>query len=550
MRTRAPLIAVVVLLCINLLAACSGPERERDVQSTPGATATAAATSTVPAGATSTGMPGAVDGTATVKSGVALTATAGSTATVASTATIPPPTATMIPTATPSPTSTIEPTPSPTPLVRPVDQDIDLPDVSATYDLVVDVLDVDTGAVHAFETITVVANGAELPSELFLQVVPAMYGYFTLESLAVNGNPVSPTVLNDGFTLVLDLSSISGGTVVIDVVFALLIGRESSGWGVVSLDAGILRLGNWFPIISDDHGPSETLDPSYTAVATFDVIVTVPSDTVVAHTGDMVDSIVLEDGSIEFTFHAEQVRDFAMTASRDYRSIVATSANGVQVEVYSVSATAGQEAIMLQTAIDALDLLHGLIGPYPYTTLRIVDAGPTLPGGVEFPGLIYVNPAYQPLDRLLYHEIAHQWLYGIIGTRTLIDGWVDEGGAEFFERGLPTGFVERAPVPDGGFLYPLDSSSVELPLEPRDAWYRAIYEQGAHFYMAVLEQMGNDPFWASMRELYAQFAFGIATAWDVLLNWQMHSPEDLRPLFRETFRYTWIDQLPEPGGVD
>lgn len=548
MRTRAPLIALIVVMCAQLLVACSGPERDGDDQPSP----TVPPIATVPAPAATTPTPdiGAA-ATPTTNASSTLTATAGAAATVPPTATTAPPsTATPSPTATASPTPTIEPTPSPTPPARPADQSVDLPDVRATYDLVVDVLDVDSGAVHAYETITVVANGAALPPELFLQVVPAMYGYFALESLTVDDTQVSPTVLHDGFTLALDLTPVVGDTVVIDVVFSLAIGREASGWGVVSLDAGILRLGNWFPIISDDHGPSETLDPSYTAVGTFNVIVTVPSDIVVTHTGDVIDSIVLEDGSIEFTFHAERVRDFALTASRDYRSIVATSAHGVQVEVYSVSATAGQEAVILQTTLDALDLLHGLVGPYPYTTLRIVDAGPTMPGGVEFPGLIYVNPAYQPLDRLLFHEIAHQWLYGIIGTRTLVDGWIDEGGAEFFERGLPTGFTEPAPVPDGGFLYPLDSSSIELPLEPRDAWYRAIYEQGARFYMAVLAQMGNDPFWASMRALYAQFAFGIATAWDVLLNWQRHSPTDLRPLFSETFRYTWIDQLPAPGGVD
>jgi aminopeptidase N len=171
-----------------------------------------------------------------------------------------------------------------------------------------------------------------------------------------------------------------------------------------------------------------------------------------------------------------------------------------------------------------------------------------MPGGVEFPNMIYINPAYPELDRLIYHETAHQWLYGIIGNRTLLDGWIDEGGAEFFERGLPTGFTEVPDIPDGGYLFPLDSTWQELYADPRRAWYYAIYEQGARFYDAVLAAMGPDAFWAAMHEVYDTFAFGVVTPWDMLSIWQRHSASDLRPLFHDTFRYDWIDQLPAPGG--
>jgi hypothetical protein len=167
---------------------------------------------------------------------------------------------------------------------------------------------------------------------------------------------------------------------------------------------------------------------------------------------------------------------------------------------------------------------------------------------LEFPNLIYINAAYQPLDRLIYHETAHQWLYGIIGNRTLTDGWIDEGGAEFFERGLPTGFTEVPAVPDGGYAYPLDATAAELVPDAARAWYYSIYEQGARFFDAALAAMGPGAFWAAFRDVYARFADGIVTAWDMLGALQACSPADLRPLFADYFRYPWIGALPPPGG--
>jgi hypothetical protein len=270
----------------------------------------------------------------------------------------------------------------------------------------------------------------------------------------------------------------------------------------------------------------------------------------VAHTGDEVGRQTLDDGRLRYTLHAARVRDFALALSRDFSVSSATTDSGVELRLFSLPDNGGPGApdTILAAGMDAVTQLEALIGPYPYATLDYVDVGPNMPGGLEFPNLIYINAAYDPLDRLIYHETAHQWLYGIIGNRTLLDGWIDEGGAEFFERGLPTGFTEVPEIPDGGYLFPLDSTWQELTADSRRSWYYAIYEQGARFYDAVLAALGPDAFWAAMHEVYDTFAFGVITPWDMLSIWQRQSASDLRPLFHNSFRYDWIDQLPEPGG--
>jgi hypothetical protein len=451
------------------------------------------------------------------------------------------------------------PQPTPTPDPRPASQRIDLPLLDAHYALDIRHLDLDSGLVDVGEIITISAFDEPPPAQLYLQVVPAHDGFFTLDAARLNGVDVQPATLNDGFTLVFELPGDAAAVAPLELAldFHLNVGTEASGWGGTSRDGDALRLGYWFPIISDDHPYSDTLDPSYSRVATFDVQAALDPEIRFAHTGEITEQTTLDGGRVRYTMHAEQVRDFALCLSAAYEVDTAVAATGTAIELYTLTASdapldAGdaqaRRQLILATAADALEQLSGLLGPYPYPTFRIADAGPDMPGGVELPNMIYINPADPELDRLIYHETAHQWLYGIIGNRTLLDGWIDEGGAEFFERGLPTGFTEIPAVPDGGYLFPLDSTWQELTADPRRAWYYAIYEQGARFYDAVLAAMGPDAFWAAMHEVYDTFAFGIVTPWDMLSIWQRHSASDLRPLFHDTFRYDWIDQLPAPGG--
>ena len=518
------LLLTVVLLAM-LITACSGPDNSDPtstgtIRVTPSTTSPAASTPT-----TTITEPAA---TATIPAQSPTPTTAA-----AVTATLPPAIT----------TATLEPTATATPDPKPASQAIGLPDVDVHYRLDISELDVSSGYVRASEVITIREFRSAVPDWLHLQVVPAEYGFFTLDAASVNGAPAVLETLNGGFTLAHDLSEEATAPYEIRLEFQLNVGSEITGWGVTTLDGDILRLGNWFPIISTDHGYSATLDPSYTAVAEFDVALTLTDGVEFAHTGDLVGQETLADGRIRYVLHADNVRDFALAVSPSYTIDHGQSGNGVALELYTSGVSEGTRQSILAVAADALDQLSNLIGPYPYTTFRIADAGPTMPGGIEFPGLIYINPAYVQLDRLIYHEVAHQWLYAIIGTRTLQDGWIDEGGAEFFERGLPTNFTETPPLPASGYAYWLDTGYEDLPDDPNRNWYFSIYEQGARFYAEVKATMGDDAFWTAMQDIYANHAFGIATAWDVLSTWQRHSPTDLRPLYRTYFRYDWIDAL-------
>jgi len=544
--TRTARLLLLSVFLLPLLYACGGPDEPASVVVTPTPTATAQAVSPSPTAALAEPSPTS-------------TATAAAMVEPADTPTPPPePTATpteAVPTATVEPTPLTETQPTDVPQVyipdpRPVDQQVELPDVDAHYDLNIIEMNVDTGFVRVSQTITMREFRAPPPNQLLLQVVPAGYGFFTLDSMALNGNPVTPGTLNDGFTLVLDLPRGLEAPAQVQLEYHLNVGIDPTGWGYTMLDADVLRLGYWYPAISDDHGMSNLLDPSYTRVADFDVTVVTEAGMQVAHTGRRLDDEQLGGGLVRQRFTGVGARDFALVFSRNYQVSRTTSSTGVEIEYYwrttANPGDANRQNVLAWTA-DAVDQLAGLMGPYPYGTLRVVDAGPAMPAGIEFTMLIYINPNYSPLDRLMYHEVAHQWFYAIIGTRTLIDGWVDEGAAEFFERGLPTGFSEVPPVPPGGFQFPLDAHYREILGDSRGAAYFAIYEQGARLFYDVMGLMGWETFWASMREVYNRYSFDIMTAYDLLAIWQQFSDVDLRPTFNSYFRYEWIDDLPEPG---
>jgi hypothetical protein len=386
--------------------------------------------------------------------------------------------------------------------------------------------------------------------------VPGYYNWFALDSLQVAGVPVASEIRQNGLIHAVDVPADLATPFTMSLTYRLDVGRELSGWGGTSLDNGILRLGYWFPIISNDHGYSNTLDPSQSRVADYDVTVDVASDIVVAHSGAEVGRESLGGSLVRYRLSGERMRDFALVLSRGFSVSERTLPNGALMRYYShVSSEVGltdeaigyRQEVSFAAASDAISQLEALIGPYPYPVYAIVDVGPTMPGGLEFPGLIYINPAYSDLARLVYHETAHQWLYAIIGNRTLDDGWIDEGGAEFFERGLPTGFSERPPFPAGGYAYWLDSAAWELPDDANRHWYFSIYEQGAHFYYDVRDQMGDAAFWNAFRAIYARYAFDVVTPAEMLATFQEYSTTDLRSLFDDYFRYGWVWELGGPG---
>lgn len=433
---------------------------------------------------------------------------------------------------------------------------IPLPRLEADYTLVVDEFRPLDGRLRAAETVRVTNREGCALDRLFFSVTAAQWGWFTLDATRVEGQAVDAAVGGTVLPVRLPRPLAPGESATLSFDFRLDIG-DIGGFAGTTRDGDILRLAYWFPILSDDHQYPPLLDPPYTATADFDVTLTLPADLVVAHTGLIVEEGAGADGTITRRIRASNVRDFVLTVSPNYQVVRRLATNGVEIELYynrrnidpsgqNPALVESQVVLALDAAILAQERLSELIGQYPYPVLRVVDPGPRLGGGIEFPMLVWANLATQPageLASLVYHEVAHEWFYGIIGTRTQQDPWIDEGGASFLAAYLGN---ELRPDPPGPqqFAYRLSASVWEVPAggAQRPA-LSAFYLQGEALYTRVFLAMGEEAFWGALRALYRDHQFGIITPRDILSRWQAASPVDLRPLFKDYLDYPWIDDL-------
>lgn len=141
-------------------------------------------------------------------------------------------------------------------------------------------------------------------------------------------------------------------------------------------------------------------------------------------------------------FEQKQIHDLAWVASRDFKMLHTTSkmASGKEVECYvyylpeHVSVYQGSE-LKLAEMVRALS---DWVGEYPYEQVVIVDAKLLAGGGMEYPGLSIIGQvgSRPMLYRVMAHELAHNWFYGVLASNEREHPWMDEGMTTFYERKL------------------------------------------------------------------------------------------------------------------
>jgi hypothetical protein len=178
-------------------------------------------------------------------------------------------------------------------------------------------------------------------------------------------------------------------------------------------------------------------DPFYLDMAFYDFLVEVPSDMVVAATGQLIESY--SDGA-NTTYHFNPglpVREVTFSASRYYvmESMMVGSVN--VSSFYIPDSQAEWEDDVLAWANESLLLFNTTYGIYPYSTLNIVEQF-AFYGGMEYPCQVYITNAMLQLVRtgarppnylelVVVHEVAHQWWSQLVGVDSIDWGFLDEG---------------------------------------------------------------------------------------------------------------------------
>jgi hypothetical protein len=178
----------------------------------------------------------------------------------------------------------------------------------------------------------------------------------------------------------------------------------------------------------------------YADFGVYDVNMTVPARFIVGATGGRRGERRNQDSTVTYSYHADDVHDFAWTASPMFVEATDTWRH-VSLRALLQPQHAGQAQRFLRSARAALGYLDACVGPYPYSDLTIVDPawGAEGAGGMEYPELFTVltfslMPEGVRMPELVtIHELTHQYFQGMVATNEFEEAWMDEGFTEYYE---------------------------------------------------------------------------------------------------------------------
>lgn len=205
----------------------------------------------------------------------------------------------------------------------------------------------------------------------------------------------------------------------------------------------------------------------YSDFGVYDVHITVPSRFLVGATGTLVNTQPHGDTARTFAYHAEDVHDFAWSASPHFVELQDRWEH-VQIRALMQPQHLAQGYRYISAAKKTFAFFHNHVGRYPYPALTIVDPAHDAPGagGMEYPTLItagthVIEGEWIRLpENVVVHELGHAYWYGIVANNEAEEAWLDEGINQYFETrimdeayGLNTSMVNLAGLRIGDFEF-------------------------------------------------------------------------------------------------
>jgi len=138
------------------------------------------------------------------------------------------------------------------------------------------------------------------------------------------------------------------------------------------------------------------------------------------------------------------------------------------------------------------------------------------------------------------HETSHQWFFALVGNDAAMEPWLDEALATysellFYERYYPD-FLDWWWFSRVFYYEPSGYVNSSIYFAGGHNPYRdAVYLRGALFMQKMRESIGDDAFFAFIKDYTENHAYQIATASDFFETLSTHSDVDLSPILAEYF---------------
>lgn len=436
----------------------------------------------------------------------------------------------------------VEPGPTAAPTARPVETagpgpvtsivpgevDRSSLDVRATY-RVTAAITVSTGALDVTTRIEARNESGDGIDRLELNTIAARLGKAKITHASVDDRAVKVRVRDQ--TLIVPLGGVlpDGATTIVSVAYRATLrpGSTGSDW-MFSRANGTLALYRWIPWISEakPFDRPNIGDPFVTPTSPrVDVEILTDDRMVLAAPAADVEKFTAGPGNA-WSFTVQDVRDVSVVLAPDFQ-VTRGEVDGVPILVYTrPRGLSGLQLLDLASA--AVELESRQLGlDYPWTTLAVVEteAGPAL----ESPGLVWIPDDFTPLNRTyaVYHTIAQQWFYGLVGSDQRAEPFAEEAPADLLARtALGTLRASRCPRQS------LDGT---IGAYSRTCYYEVVFVQGGLLLDELRRRIGTNRFWAAMRGYVEDNRLGIGGTRMLLEALRDATDANLLPVLRGRF---------------
>ena len=358
-----------------------------------------------------------------------------------------------------------------------------------------------------------------------------------------------------------------GERIILDIEFVSKLPEviARTGWKQKANNSLFFMVAQWFPKLGVYEVPGQRYVPEdaasgrwsthqfhansefYADFGVYEVDITVPENYVVGASGYLVDER-RSDGLVTFSYKAEDVHDFAWTASSDFLEFKDQWEN-VELRLLIQPEHKGQVKRHFEAAKTALSYFDEWVGPYPYATLTLVD-GVGGSNGMEYPtlftcGTVYMMPGWlRMLEQVTIHEFAHQYFYGIIASNEAEEAWLDEGISSYLEMKImdeaygegalvawPWLHISNSDVKRIGYSYGRPEEVTVFKeswrYKSNSVYVRASYAKAATVLHTLENYLGWDKMQLILKEYYRAWQFKHPTTRDFIDTVEQVAGEDL-----------------------
>ncbi|QAY64291.1 M1 family peptidase [Xylanimonas allomyrinae] len=341
----------------------------------------------------------------------------------------------------------------------------------------------------------------------------------------------------------------AGATTTLTVAYAGNPKPARGPWGETGweeLRAGVLVAGQpdgaptWFPC-NDHPGYKATLDLTVTTDAPYTVVANAP-----------VAKVTRRAGTRTWVFErTEPLSTYLATVQIGRYDVVPLGERTTpRMQVARPAAQAAAVAHDLDRHDELVGVFEELFGPYPFGSYTVVVTADDLEIPLEAHGAAVFGANHldgtRPEDRLVAHELAHQWFGNSVTAATWRDIWLHEGFACYAEwlwsqaSGGPT--ADALAREHHARLAALPQDLVLADPTPALMFDDRVYKRGALTLHALRLHVGDDAFFDLLRE------------WTRRFRWATVATSDFRALVAERCGQAaeatltgWLDAAPLPA---